>query len=99
MESEAIAQAVRQALQNDEALTTPGNCWLACHTLAELISRLDPKASVQILAHPGSFGENSHAALLINGSLVINPVPAALYPEFIGDISQAHPIFSEMEEL
>lgn len=89
--------AIRHALLNDEeALTTPGNCRVATETLASIAAEViqsEPVVQPVILtSKEGETGTQVHYALgLTDGKMtvVVNAVADAGYPRYFGPIDTA----------
>ncbi len=102
MSSEIVAQRVRQLLQEDDSLTDANECR---NSIAKLKSKLRgefPQVKIEYLVYPkAKKGDGVHYALSATDDqdeLLINPVSAPGFPQFIGKISQAIPTFSLLKK-
>lgn len=99
-----IETSVREALLQREDLETPGNCRTAAIELLRLATLADQSLPACTINYLTSGQENMrsgvHYALLItekNGTqYIINTVPAALYPQYIGPLNRAPLTFQQM---
>lgn len=94
-----ILGRVRTLIQEDDSLTDANDCRNATTKLATQLKNEFPDKKVEILAFPEAReGNGVHYALSAdNGSgdeLLINPVPAPGFPQYIGPKSKAVPTFS-----
>lgn len=99
-----IETSVHRALQKREDLETPGNCRTAASELLRIATLADqsfPKCTINYLtSSQENKGSGVHYALLIterDGTHhIINTVPTALYPQYIGPLSRAPLTFQQM---
>lgn len=103
-ELETVGASVRQLMKEDERLETRENCAEAAEIIYQYVSRQNPHLHAHILTYPHpKTHEPLHVAVGINdtegNSYIINPVAAALFPQFLGFAEDAVETFSHMEPL
>lgn len=102
MSLETVAQRTRQLLQEDDSLTDANGCRSSIPKLTFRLRAEFPQVKFEYLVYPeAKSGNGVHYALsATDGSdeLLINPVSAPGFPQFIGKTSQAIPTFSLMKK-
>ena len=102
MSLEMLTQRTRQLLQEDDSLTDANECRNSIPKLKSKLRAEFPQVKFEYLVYPeAKSGNGVHYALsATDGSdeLLINPVSAPGFPQFIGKTSQAIPTFSLMKK-
>lgn len=98
MSLETVAQRTRQLLQEDDSLTDANGCRNSIPKLTSKLRREFPKVKFEYLVYPkAKKGDGVHYALSATegrDEILINPVSAPGFPQFIGEMSRAIPTFS-----
>lgn len=103
MSTEAIANYVRRLILADDSLTDQGNCRHSVEVLSQAVGEKFPAATVTTLAYPDArTGDGVHHAFAVeegNSQLLVNPVAAPGFPQYIGASSKAVPTFQAMKHV
>lgn len=94
-----ILERVRELIREDDSLTNANDCRNATTKLAAQLKNQFPDKKVEILAFPeAGEGNGVHYALSADSDsgdeLLINPVQAPGFPQYLGSRSNAIPTFS-----
>ena len=99
-----VENSVREYLQKDETLQTPGNCRDSVSKIAQKLKEENPNIKISFLAYQeAKKGPGVHYALLIEDKerrILVNAVKAPGFPVYIGNFESenTHPNFKEMKE-
>lgn len=102
MSIESIAEEVRTLTQEHDSFTNPNDCRNCVIVLKNLLEKKFPEAEFDFLVYPkAKSGDGVHYALLASvddKELLINPIPAPGFPEFIGNRENSAPTFSLLKK-
>lgn len=102
MSLELINEFVHELIEEEDSLTDSNDCRNSADKIAKKIKNVFPEANVSFLAYPEARqGIGVHYSVLVKErgrKMIVNPVAAPGFPQYIGDAETAVPTFSMMQE-